>query len=124
MNMSISMIWHRSSGLRSSLMGLLQPRAAGQAAEPRDLEDLRSAFLESLGYDGRLNYPMLVRRLRFAQDPEALWYLRSEVMDALAAVHGEARARALMGDLSALFDGQIPTTMKPRESRVGPRRKR
>lgn len=46
---------------------------------------------------------VLLRRIRYARDLEALWYLRPELVQALAARHGERVARTRVNELSVHF---------------------
>ncbi len=50
----------------------------------------------------------LRHKLTFATDIDALWYLRSNLMAALAARHGEAVAREHIAQITALFRGRQP----------------
>ncbi|MFD0667387.1 hypothetical protein ACT80S_06690 [Ramlibacter sp. MAHUQ-53] len=104
--------------LRSSLYALL-----GHGSEPSAdhvhlaLDRIRDAMLELLGEDGQAAYPAFVRRVRFAADPQALWFARSDLMGALAALHGEARARQQLESVTAMFTGLLPASLEPRPSR-------
>jgi hypothetical protein len=70
-------------------------------------------MLEALGHDGFRSYPYLGRKLRFAEDVQTLWYARSELMAALASLHGEARARQELERLTRLFHGLLPPGLTP-----------
>ncbi len=104
--------------LRASLYALL-----GQAAEPTAdpahlaMERIRTAMLDLLGEDGRCAHPALVRRVRYAADPEALWFARSDLMAVLASLHGEARAREQVEAVSGMFTGLLPASLQPRPLR-------
>ncbi len=56
----------------------------------------------------------IAQRVRFADDLEALWYLRQDVLTALSAVDGEAAARRQLSQINQLFRGLLPQTMGPR----------
>ena len=56
----------------------------------------------------------IAQRVRFADDLEALWYLRQDVMAALAEIHGEHVAQRRMNQINRLFKGGLPQTMGPR----------
>lgn len=104
--------------LRSSLYALL-----GQAAEPstdsvqQRMDQIRSAMLELLGERGQADYPAFVRRVRFAVDIQALWYARSDLMGALATLHGEARAREQIEPVTTMFRGLLPDSLYARQHR-------
>lgn len=104
--------------LRSSLYALL-----GHTAEPSPdhihlaLDRIRDAMLDLLGEHGQTAYPAFVRRVRFASDPQALWFARSDLMGALAALHGEARAREQIETVTVMFAGLLPASLEPRPPR-------
>ena len=50
----------------------------------------------------------LRRKLTFATDIDALWYLRSNLMAALAARQGETVARDCISRITFLFQGRQP----------------
>lgn len=59
----------------------------------------------------------VVQRVRFADDLEALWYLRQDVLTTLAEIDGEPAARRQMRRINSLFKGGLPQTMGPRVHR-------
>ena len=83
-----------------SLFGLL----GGAHRQPRDLDDaigvIQEAMLEALGDAGMKRYTAVTRRIQYAPDLQALWYLRGDLMAALAALHGEGNARTMVQDIS------------------------
>ena len=87
------MRWLKPS-IRQSIYGLL-----GHSTEPsastleNGTEDIREAMLVLLGDVGPKRFPHVTRRVRYANDIQALWYLRGDLMAALAAMHGESKAR-------------------------------
>jgi hypothetical protein len=103
------MRWFKPN-LKTSLYALL-----GHDAEPEpacgSVDRIRSSMLELLGENGPSHHALLVRRLRYASEPQALWYARSELMAALAAVHGEALARKKVDGLTPLFGGLLPDSL-------------
>lgn len=104
--------------LRSSIYALL-----GHAAEPstsdvqQRMDQIRRAMLELLGEQGQAGYPGFVRRVRFATDIQSLWFARSDLMGALATLHGEARAREEIEPVTELFQGVLPSSLYPRQTR-------
>ncbi len=56
----------------------------------------------------------IAQRVRFADDLEALWYLRQDLLMALSAVDGEAAAQHQLTQINSLFKGRLPHTMGPR----------
>lgn len=65
---------------------------------------LELLLLEGMGMDEATHLGLL-RRIRYARDLEALWYLRPELVRALAAQHGERVARARVNELCCHFGG-------------------
>jgi hypothetical protein len=103
--------------LRSSIYGLLgNPAPPSESMLESSTEDIREAMLSSLGESGPQQFPQVTRRIRYANDIQALWYLRGDLMGALAALHGEAKAREKVASVSALFDGLLPGSLSTRPS--------
>ena len=80
------------------------------------VEEIRQAMLESLGDSGALAYPLLERRITFEHDAQGLWYLRGDLMEALAAMQGEAQARKEIDELTVMFQGLLPRALSSRPS--------
>jgi hypothetical protein len=92
--------------LRHSFWALLGPQETeppGVVVERVRLA-MRCAVEEHLGRDAEA----LQRQLEYAQDLEGLWYMRPELMNAIAAECGEAQARNCLLGLTALFKGHHP----------------
>jgi hypothetical protein len=104
--------------IRSSLLALFQ---SGGEPEPstRDpgmtLEDIRAAMLEMAGPLTEAN-AALVRRVRYAPDPQSLWFMRSELMGLLARTEGESMARTKVEVLSDMFGELLPRGLRSRPS--------
>ena len=103
--------------LRSSIYGLL-----GNPVQPSDsiletsTDDIREAMLNVLGEGGQKSFPHVARRIRYASDLQALWYLRGDLMAALAALHSESVAREKVGTISDQFRGLLPSGLSSRPS--------
>jgi hypothetical protein len=102
-----------------SLFGLL----GGAHRQTRDLDDalgvIQEAMLEALGDTGMKRFMAVTRRIQYASDLQQLWYLRGDLMAALAALHGEAHARETVQDISDQFQGMLPRGMSTRPSPLG-----
>lgn len=96
--------------------GLIRPRRVSKTALAGRLEGIRHAMLDALGEVGDDRFPQTVRKLRFANDVQSLWYLRGEMMEALASLHGEACARLQVDHLSVMFRGLLPGGLTSRVS--------
>lgn len=86
---------------------------ARQPVEQR-LGQIRGAMLAMLQAHPGQAIQRVAQRVRFANDLEALWYLRQDMLLALSAVDGEASARRQMRRISQLFEGCLPGTLVPR----------
>jgi hypothetical protein len=110
------MRWFKGN-IRNSIYGLL-----GNAAAPTEstlevgTEDVREAMLSLLGEDGTRRFPHVTRRIRYANDIQALWYLRGDLMGALAAIHGESSAREQVAVITDMFHGLLPGSLNSRPS--------
>ena len=113
------MRWFKGS-IRTSIYGLL-----GHSVSPSEsmlengTEDIREAMLSLLGETGARQFPHVTRRIRYANDLEALWYLRGDLMAAMAAMQGEATARHEVQQITRMFQGLLPGSLA---SRPGPLR--
>jgi hypothetical protein len=103
--------------ITASFQSFFAPAGHEQEHESRlagQVEDIRLAMLDALGDEGSHAHPQMVRRLRFAGDVQSLWYARSDLMCALASMHGESVAQRKMASLTAMFDGLLPKGMASR----------
>ncbi len=80
------------------------------------MEDIRESMLLLLGDSGFKQFPYVTRRIRYATDIHALWYLRGDLMAALAAMHGELSARQRIASVTAMFQGLLPNSLTSRPS--------
>ena len=97
-----------------AILGLAKPTPV--AVSDRT-EAIRQVMLEELGVYGEKKFPAVMRRVRYAQDIQTLWYARSDVMAILANTHGEAIAREKLAYISGQFKGLLP---KAQTQRAGP----
>jgi hypothetical protein len=103
--------------LKESIFGLL-----GSALTPSDsalqegTEDIRESMLAALGETGPKQFPNVIRRIRYADDIQALWYLRGDLMASLAALYGEAVARQRIASITDQFRGLLPRGQMSRPS--------
>lgn len=110
------MRWFKPN-LRSSLYGLLgNPPAPTESVLETGTEDIREAMLALLGENGSRRFPHVTRRVRYANDIQALWYLRGDLMAALAALHGESAAREKIQHITGMFHGLLPGSLSSRPS--------
>ncbi len=103
-------------GLRQSIYGLLGHGDPTLSVLEDSLEEVRDAMLALLGDEGATRHASVHRRIRYAADIQGLWYLRGDLMGALATVHGEAGARARVGTITEMFHGLLPGSLASRPS--------
>jgi hypothetical protein len=114
------MSWLKTAS--NSLIGALglSPAPSESVLEDRT-EEIRQTMLSGLGEKGAELFPGLRRRLMFAADLEALWYLRSEWMGALSSVQGERVASAHLRGINIQFEGLLSKGMSSRPSPLSER---
>ena len=83
------------------------------------LEDIREAMLDGLGAASSGESSKLELRVTYANDLHDLWYLRGDVMAAISAIDGEARALQKLSAISEMFAGVLPKALTSRPRRVG-----
>ena len=107
--------------LKRSIYGLLgNPVAPSDSILENGTEDIREAMLAVLGESGPKQFPQITRRIRYASDIQALWYLRGDLMAALAAMHGELAAREKIASITSQFRGLLPNGLNSRPSSLVP----
>jgi hypothetical protein len=100
-----------------SIYGLLGNSGPVVYAHAEDgAEEVRELMIASLGAGGAKQFPQITRRIRYANDIHALWYLRGDLMAALSAMHGEADARKRILGITQQFQGLVPGGMASRPS--------
>ena len=104
-------------GLRNSIYGLLgNPMPPTDSILESSTEEIREAMLGVLGDGGQKSFPNVARRLRYANDVQALWYLRGDLMGALAALYSESVAREKIASITDQFQGLLPGGLHSRPS--------
>lgn len=103
--------------LRNSIYGLLgNPVTPTDSVLETGTEDIREAMLALLDQSGSRQFANVTRRVRYANDVQALWYLRGDLLAALASIHGEAAARAQVQEITEMFQGLLPGSLSSRPS--------
>ena len=82
------------------------------------VEDIREAMLEALSRPGTgaATATKLELKVTYANDLQDLWYLRGDVMAAIASMYGEAVARSKLNQISEMFKGLLPKAQTSRPS--------
>ena len=101
--------WHSQSG---NFTHTLEQDAAGR------VEKIRSAMLCCVGAGSSPQHERLERRLRWALDAQALWYLRSDLMAVLSDASDEREARVQVQNITAMFRGLVSESMFGRNARM------
>ena len=110
------MRWLKPS-IRTSIYGLLgHSPAPTESTLENGTEDIREAMLSLLGENAPKRFPQLTRRIRYANDIQALWYLRGDLMATLATIYGEGTARQKVKAITEMFDGLLPGSLTSRPS--------
>jgi hypothetical protein len=99
--------------LRTSLMALLQGKSQpieppGDTTTLAQSDLIRELMLDALGADADRSHGPLCFRIRYADEVQDLWYLRSEWLQAVSAAQGEKRAREWLQEMNHLFVGFVP----------------
>jgi hypothetical protein len=112
------MRWFKTKDLRSSLYALLSVSTARttRTEDPGNMEAIREAMLQLASLEATERAAGLARRIRYATDLQALWFMRGELMHLLARTEGEAAARTRLDDLSSLFGDLLPPGLRSRPS--------
>ena len=110
------MRWFKGN-LRNSIYGLLgHPTGPSDSMLEAGTEDIREAMLALLAETGSKQFANVTRRVRYANDIQALWYLRGDLLAALAATQGEAEARQKVQRITEMFQGLLPASLTSRPS--------
>lgn len=80
------------------------------------ITEVREAMLKALGEQGAQAFPVVQLRVTYAADIQDLWYLRGDVMTAIADLHGEQEARRALASVSNMFSGLLPRGLTSRPS--------
>lgn len=79
-------------------------------------EEIRSSMLDTLRHGNPAIVPTLQNRIECAADIQALWFMRSDWMAAIAVSQGETAARAHLTALNSRFAGLLPDGLQSRPS--------
>ncbi|MES2581215.1 MAG: hypothetical protein V4627_00735 [Pseudomonadota bacterium] len=110
------MSWIRSS-LVTGVQNIFNGRSdAHESRMQSALEDIREAMLDGLSDPGAATASKLELKVTYATDLNDLWYLRGDVMAAIAAVDGEIAARRKLDQISGMFKGLLPKSLTARNS--------
>lgn len=80
------------------------------------IDNIRDAMLAMLARPGPDPFPHVTRRIRYATDVQALWFLRGDLMAVLASRDGEAAALEKIEAISDMFKDTLPNGLRSRPS--------
>jgi len=111
------MNWFKAN-LRSSISAVFSSRPAptSEPASQPGIDDIRAAMLALVPDCDDKQLVQVGRRIRYATDLLGLWYLRGDLMAALASRDGEARAREQLHAITGMFEGRLPVGLRSRPS--------
>lgn len=104
--------------IRSSLLAMFHASSVDDpptAPPTTTMDEIRAEMLDMVGPPTEATAG-LVRRISYAADPQALWFMRSELMGLLARREGEAVARVQLEMLSDMFRELLPSGLRSRPS--------
>jgi hypothetical protein len=99
-----------------AIFSLGQPRAPSESVLEISIEDIRISMLEAIGTTDDAQHRQIRRRIRYAIDVMALWYLRGDLMAVLASKYGEAEARLKLSAITDMFEDVLPEGLRSRPS--------
>jgi len=105
------MRWKTSAFLSGvNLFFRYNPGAKGKPIA-KSIHDIREAMLKAMGSDASSKFPVIQLRVTYADDVHDLWYLRGDVMAAIASFDGEVLAREKVASISEMFVGLVPKSL-------------
>jgi hypothetical protein len=105
------------SSIRNSIHAILtlgHSTSAPASLPGYGIEDIRESMLALVEDDG--DKPHVKRRIRYAVDVQALWYLRGDLMSVLAGRYGEVAARTKLTAINQMFENLLPEGLRSRPS--------
>lgn len=82
-----------------------------QTPSLKSINEIRQAMLAALGDAAEKRFALIQLRITYADDIDDLWYLRGDVMAAVASFAGEAIAKERLGQISEMFVGLVPSSL-------------
>ena len=109
-----------TSNIVSGMQALLSKGSEQHSRESDEaFEDIRRAMLDELAICAYRVNPILQMRVTDASDVQDLWYLRGDLMAAIAANEGEVAAKRKVSHISNMFRGLLPKGLSSRPSPLG-----
>jgi hypothetical protein len=80
------------------------------------LGQIRRTMLKVVKESGADQGMVVLRRVTYAHGFQDLWYLRGDVLAAIASTKGEVEAREQITQISSMFEGYLPPGLVSRPS--------
>ena len=107
--------------IRNSLLAMLGSMVITTTLKEERIEKARQIMLAELDLLGETHrHAALVRRIRYATDAHALWFLRSELMVLLISQLGENLAAEKLAGINLHFKGLLPKALLSRSKLLKP----
>lgn len=113
-----TMIFSAATRFLTTIQDKLNPLREDPPAAHHRIDDIRQAMLRSLSPEMTGRFPHLEQRILTAASVPALWFLRPELLMALAAHAGEEAAHRMVDEITCLFEGLLPSGLSSRPSRL------
>jgi hypothetical protein len=98
--------------LRDSFFGWLGVSQPTPALDVRERQQqIRQRMIEALLAEATAGSGQLATQINGALDVDALWYQRTNLMQALSRIRGEEYARSVLAEITELFEGLLPAGM-------------
>jgi hypothetical protein len=89
---------------RSSFWGVF---GGASNAEALQVERIRMAMLKALDHDCVHGHASVDKSIMFAKDLETLWYLRPDLLQAIASCRDQNSANTIVRDITQMFKGHL-----------------
>ena len=95
---------------------IIAPKRPSRQLLEASMADVRLAMLGATASAHPESVAVVTRRIQNAQDLAGLWFLRTDLMAALASSIGEAPACQMLAQVSDRFEGLLPKGLLSRPS--------
>jgi len=102
----------------STMQERLNPLRDDSVVAAFHIDDIRQAMLKCLDEECAGHFPQVERRILMATNVPALWFLRPELLMAVATRCGEQAAHQMVDEISSMFEGLLPKGLNSRPSRL------
>jgi hypothetical protein len=101
-----------SSSFMNGMHTLFRGHSGNRTKDAKNsIPEIREAMLRAMGNTASAQFPVIQLRVTYADDIQDLWYLRGDVLAAIASFDGEVLAREKIANISELFVGLVPNSL-------------